>query len=784
MTKRILSLSIICIFLVINAQPQSLDATLKIYASQYAQERVHIHFDKDAYLPGETIWMKAYILAGAKPSDRSKNIYFDWTDVNGNLIFHSISPVKDGVSTSSFVIPPNFRTAAIHVKAYTQWMLNFDSAFLYNKEIPVLTPWDGTSARPEKHVAVIRFFPEGGDLVTNLTSVVAFETMDQFGKPVLVRGLIKNNENQVIDSFLTKHNGMGYFKLHPLSNVTYTAYWTDEFGESHTTGLPLSKPIGIIVRVNPSAGNIKFQIERVTDCPDNLKTLTIMVISHQDLVYKSAVDLTSKSIADGYIQTDKFPNGVIQITILDANRVPVAERVVFVNNHQSEFITQVKNELTNFTKKGKNEISIELPDSLSANLSVSVTDGSLGIDSSSNIISDFLMSSDIRGNIINPAYYFSNSAEATINNTDLVMLTHGWRRFKWEDVVAGKLPVIQYPVESDYMVLKGQLSTAPNTHFQAGDSIRLLVVTRDLKKHFLVLPLSPDGSFIQKGMFFYDSMQILYQPNRTARLNSGSGISFQTSLLPGGLTNVRAGNPVFQWSKVPELILDKELNGELTEINNYSKETPCIDCVFTPDYRKDSLKSNFETAFHYLSQNFPDLRFPVANDNAPNSTDSKYASFTLNKTTAAPATKSNVNVMLDGTLVNSDDLKQVNTKDILFIKFLEKNASTKGLPTLSITTRQSVDQNNILNNKTGLAVLKGYTSAKEYYSPQYSMNAGDDQIIDFRSTLYWNPSVILDKNHRKIKLVFYNNDISNKFRVVVEGFNKEGKLTRMEQIIK
>ncbi|HEV3251433.1 MAG TPA: hypothetical protein VGZ71_10805, partial [Puia sp.] len=373
MTKRILSLSIICFFLVYNVHPQSIDATLKIYATQYAQERVHIHFDKDAYLPGETIWMKAYILADSKPSDRSKNIYFDWTDINGNLIFHSISPVKEGVSTSSFIIPPNLRTASIHLKAYTQWMLNFDSAFLYNKEIPVLEPWDGTITRAEKNVAVIRFFPEGGDLVTNLTSVVAFEAMDQFGKPVQVKGIIKNNENQVIDSFITIHNGMGYFMLHPLNNEKYTAYWTDEFGESHTTGLPISKPIGVIVRLNPLAGNIKFQVERVSDCPENLKTLTIMGVSHQDLVYKSSLDLTAKTIAEGIIQTGKFPNGVMQITILDADRVPVAERVVFVNNHQSEFITQVKNELTNFAKKGKNEISIELPDSLPANLSVSVT---------------------------------------------------------------------------------------------------------------------------------------------------------------------------------------------------------------------------------------------------------------------------------------------------------------------------------------------------------------------------------------------------------------------------
>jgi hypothetical protein len=122
-------------------------------------------------------------------------------------------------------------------------------------------------------------------------------------------------------------------------------------------------------------------------------------------------------------------------------------------------------------------------------------------------------------------------------------------------------------------------------------------------------------------------------------------------------------------------------------------------------------------------------------------------------------------------------------KEVLFLKFLQKS-SPKDLQTLAISSRQSMDQDNIINNKTGFAVLRGYTPAKEFYVPQYSGTPEDDQIADFRSTLYWNPRVILDKDHRRISLSFYNNDMSNKFRVVVEGMNKEGKLTRIEEIIK
>jgi len=125
----------------------------------------------------------------------------------------------------------------------------------------------------------------------------------------------------------------------------------------------------------------------------------------------------------------------------------------------------------------------------------------------------------------------------------------------------------------------------------------------------------------------------------------------------------------------------------------------------------------------------------------------------------------------------------VSMKEVLFIKIVDK-PSPKDLQTLAITSRQSVYQDNIINNKTGFAVVRGYTTVKEFYIPQYAGSPSDDHSEDFRSTLYWNPRVILDKDHRKVKLSFFNNDLSNKFRVIVEGMNSEGRLTRLEQIIK
>lgn len=787
MKKRFLFVPLICSSLLGIGQTTPVDATLKKYAEQYQPEKLHIHFDKDAYLPGETIWLKAYLMEAFKPSEKSKNIYFDWTDTDGKLLLHSSSPVMESSATTSFTLPIDFKGGAIHIKSYTQWMLNFDSSFLYNKNIPVLCEWDGTAQAPEEHNSAIRFFPEGGNMIAGIRSVVAFEVRDQDGHPSNVRGVIKSGTGNMVDSFSSKHDGMGNFIIQPSAGEKYTAYWKDEYGGSHITELPSAKPAGLVITIDPkSDNNFHYRIERTSDAGDALKSLTMVSTAQQRVISSSNIDLKDKTSAEGILNTEQLAAGVMQVTVLDINMNPVAERVVFVNNHQYGFTPQVRNSIVNFAKKGKNEISIEIPFGFSADLSVSVTDGGMSIDSSNNIVTDFLLAGDIRGNIVNPAYYFANNTDSSKQYLDLVMLTHGWRRFKWEDVVTGKLPDLRYQTDGEYMSFIGQ-ATGSGIHFDPSDSVALLVITKDKKKTVMSLPMSADGSFGQKGMFFYDSLQIVYRLNHANKLSPGSEINFHTSLLaPGILNSTAASSPDFQWNKVPDVILEKEINGLLAEMKNYSREARGMNYVITPHAKVDSLKNTSETAAHYLENNFPGMKFPYApRETTSDNDDNRFAS--LQKSSVASSSgagaKYNVNLVLDGIPVTMDDLKQISMKEVLFLKFLQKS-SPKDLQTLAISSRQTIDQDNIISNKTGFAVLRGYTPAREFYVPQYSGTTEDDQITDYRSTLYWNPRVILDKDHRKISLNFYNNDMSNKFRVVIEGMNKEGKLTRIEQTIK
>ena len=765
-------LILLCLFACLcgrTASGQSLDSSISDYINRFPDEKIHVHFDKDNYLPGETVWMRGYLLSGSHPSGLSKNLYFDWTDADGRLLLHSVAPVNDGMASSYYRIPAWVKNGVLHVKVYTQWMLNFDQNFLFDRDIPILMPVSSLPPAPDKQQTRLDFFPEGGDLLNGVSSVLAFEASDQHGKPVEIRGVLKTASGTILDSFHTIYNGLGSVSIKPKKAERITAFWTDESGQTFSTAVPEPKVNGLVLHVDPyHQGQFHYRMERSADA-SNLTKITVMGTLHHKLVYKNSVFLTNNA-GEGIIDASGLPSGVLQLTVLDGNMNPIAERVVFVNNGNNMSRIQLNKEVVNLEKRGRNEISFVLPDTLTAAFSVSVTDAGLGHDSSSNIFTDLLISGDIRGTLPDAASFLKNQATAD-ENLNLLLLTHGWRRFNWEAVVSGKMPELKYPADQEFLSIRGEVRNSMD--LDAQDSMALLLVSRDKKKQVIKLPVQANGQFAQNGLFFYDSVQVVYRFNHTSKIRNGQ-ISVYSSLLPA-LTPAHADVPGFAWVRVPDVILEKEMNGNLIEGNDYSTASTAMSYTLSPNTGR--LGKNSESIAHYLNENFVSLHFPATLKKADDSGDARFAS--QKSTNAARA---NVSITIDGSPVAMDDLKSVNMKEVLFIKFLPK--SGKGLPTLAITSRQAIEQNNIMENKTGFAIVTGYTPMREFYSPRYVDKITDSKASDFRSTLYWNDGLRADKEHRKISFTFYNNDISTKFRIVIEGMDKEGRLYRGVEIIK
>ena len=411
---------------------------------EYPQEKLYLQFDRSIYNAGETIWFKAYLFSGINLSLLSKTIYAELVDDKGNIIQRVTAPVLRSSAAASFEIPATITGDRIYVRAYTKWMLNFDSSFLYVKALPLISkkPVVNKAATPTTY---LQFFPEGGDLVEGLSSRVAFKATDEHGIPVAVKGDILDAGGKKITSFTSIHDGMGVFTLTPEVLKEYKAVWKDDHGQLHETPLPVAKKEGFALEVNNNGTGIDFKITRSPDTSSVYSEVTIVAQLQHQLVYRAKAKVAAGENINASIPIDSLPSGILQLTIFNKDEQPVAERIVFINQQDYYFITDLNPSLINTSKREKNVIQVDVPDTIICNLSVAVTDADLNAsgENQDNIFAHILMTSDIKGYVHNPGYYFSGEADSIVKHLDLVMMTNGWRRFKWEDVLANRWPVLK-----------------------------------------------------------------------------------------------------------------------------------------------------------------------------------------------------------------------------------------------------------------------------------------------------------------------------------------------------
>ena len=785
-----------CFLLSLAAKAQNLDTTLNTYADQYGQEKVYLHYDKPAYAPGETIWFKAYLMEGLYPAESSKTLYVDWVDEKGKVLLHSVSPVVNATAHNQFDLPEDYAGKVVQVRAYTRWMLNFDSAFIYNHAVRVVSPVAKTPAAKPAIIPTLQFFPEGGEAVAGLVNKVAFKAADQWGLPVAVRGVIKNSKGAVVDSFRSVHNGMGSFLLQAQTGESYTAHWKDTKGAEHTTALPRLQPSGIALQVMVAGTRRQFTISRTADAGANLRQLYLVGTMNQRPAFRASVDLTAVIAKKGIIPTDNLPSGILTITVFDAGWNAIAERITFINNEEYTFNAEMNVQHWGLNKRARNEIQVVVPDRIEASLSVSVTDAAVKWDSSQNIISRLLLTSDLKGYVHNPAYYFTHNNDTLQQQLDVVMLTHGWRRFKWEDVVKGKMPAITFPRDTAYLSLSGKVYGVPPGSLTSGANIVMFLKERDSASRMVVTPIHANGTFKEPDLFFFDTLQVYYQlqPAKTLkggdvrfmeeRLNATLFKSFQNSWAYNPYTDTAGSYRQYLMAqenrKAGELMREKMLANVTVQARTKTPAQAMDEKYASGLFRgsdgyqfdlvNDVTSAGYGNIFNYLTGKVAGLQITGGGANV-----------SLQWRGARPA------LFLDEMPTDVDLISSIPVTDIAYVKvlrppFLGAVGGGSG-GAIAIYTRKGNDVASTPGKGLSSLSITGYTPVKEFYAPNYSTFSQRNEQQDLRTTLYWNPMVQTTPKQKTVTLTFYNNDISKAFRVVIEGMTRDGRLVHVEQVM-
>ena len=531
-------LGLLLVLIVNNSSAQVYDSTLNVYDEEFPLEKIHIQFDRTMYNTGETIFYKLYILSGVEWTSLSKNVYVVFYDNNGAFIKETAAPLFQSSAKGSFDVPGDYKGSFIHLRAYTRWMLNDDSVFLYERNIPINVAKETSSKTITSQLTKVESFPEGGVLVNDLKSRVAFKATNPAGAPVFIKGFLVNNKNKVLDTLKVAHDGMGSFKLKPVAGESYQLNWIDENGKKGSSNIMPALPSGVVMNVTMDSEKAYVTVERSFDVPDNFKKMKMLVHQNQRVLYKVDFKGEERIAQKASLPIEQLPTGVVQISLFTDDWKPIAERIILVNNRLHEFNAQVSIQIANVNKRGKNVIELYVKDTTTANMSMAITDASLVMPEQQTIYSDFLLSNDIRGRVYNPGYYFSSDADSVAAHLDLVMLTNGWRKFDWEKIKNAVLPKQIYPVETDLMKLTGKVYASAGSKGAEDLLLNLIVLRKDSSKKMMFLPVGKNGIFEDKTAFFYDTSKIFYSINGKSKNNSYA-IHFDNGLLNQNFNKIK-----------------------------------------------------------------------------------------------------------------------------------------------------------------------------------------------------------------------------------------------------
>ncbi|MES2808990.1 MAG: carboxypeptidase regulatory-like domain-containing protein [Bacteroidota bacterium] len=879
------------------------DKTIK-YNADFPLEKVYVHFDKPYYAAGDTIWFKAYLTSDMLatedmtknrhlPSQISKIVYVDILTAKDSLVQSLKLPVSDGVAAGDILLYKNiYKQGNYHIRAYTNWMRNFDAEYFFNKTIPIGTLVDRTvfstitmagqfkddkikvdavihyytadgrdyagrkvswkvqnsefednlgkgkgttdskgnltvsfntsksaalstamlitgieinnnttiNSYPLKNVASpidVQFFPEGGDMVSGVKSKIAFKAVKADGLGADFKGTITDNSNAVVANIAPQHLGMGFFELTPASGKTYKANLTFADGSVNSYELPGLKDAGMTLSLNntdPEKITLTFAANDAFIAAGKSKTIAIIAKSGQLVCYAGQVPLVSK-LYTATIPKSKFPSGVAQFTIFASNGEVLAERLAFIQRKDQLQLTLTTpkttytgRDLVPFTVGAKTPAN----QPALANLSVAVIDDKkvpFDENSETTILTHQLLTADLKGYVEKPNYYFNAPSAQTAANLDILMLTQGYRRYAYKEILANKPPVVKYlPEES--LEVNGSLRTGTGMAVSRG-TINFYIKNMKISS---VVSTDQNGDFRIPKLFFPDSVKAVVNARGSANANNLMII----------LNNPQPQAVTPSFTNGAELTnIDTALNAYLQNDKKLAQNSRVIQEVVIKDTKVEKKASHQDypnlvglsmMADHTLDgsalKGCPNV-FTCIRSMMPGVIENQNVLYLAREYNSGRRTP--MSIYMDGAVIDytdlltvlPDNIDQVEVFNTEGLSGINRVNNTSGV--LVVTSKKRVKAK---LDKELLAELlspqysarnftpKGYYMARSFYSPKYDAAKTGSFGGDLRTTIYWNPKIITDKTTGAATFDVTNADGTGTYRAIIEGIDADGNIGR------
>lgn len=758
---------------------------LNAYRKFRPQEKLYVHLDKPMYAAGEDIWLKTYLLDASyhTPDSLSQVVYVELLDPGKKIIQRHVLHSPNGMAHADFHLGDTIPEGNYAIRAYTNYMKNLGEEFFFLKEIKVLTqsskatPEDNPS--PARSTVDLQFFPEGGNLLAGTENRIAFKGINSLGKSIPVEGKIIDSQNKVITTFATAHSGMGIFSLTAAAGNNYRAIVTSPSDDKQEFALPPANEKGYLLKVEDARDNIKVTVltnqQTVTS---GYTSVYLLALTRGVACFAAKGEIKQNSLVT-LIPKSRFPSGIAQITLFDQDLTPQCERLFFIN-HQHSLQVSIQPDKPSYEKREKVTLNVSVAASdknpVTGNFSISVYDGAKVSDTEHpvSIENYLLLTSDLKGFIEDPGYYLKDTLKETRVHLDLLMMTHGWRRFSWQTLLKDPIKAADYFPEKG-LVVRGTVMKSLAKKPAMGASIKVLSKNGDI----LILTSDSLGRFYSDKMVYYDSTELIIQTDNV----KGKQTSLQFQLHPFNSSPPALYQPSsFQPTEAGDFLEQAALRNKVLASYRIAKDATLLKEV---EVKATRIK---EEPSHKKIYGMPDatLKGEDIPDGAINILQAMQGRLAgVHITGVAPNISVSIRgggaplFLLDGMQVDVDMILAIPVSDVESIDVL-KGASAAiyggngGNGVIAVNLKSGASA--YTRPTIGIHLIKypGFYTAREFYVPRYDVPADEHNLPDIRTTLYWNPLVIPD-NEGKAQISFYASDVASEYKVVMEGISANGQ---------
>ncbi|MBC6606144.1 TonB-dependent receptor plug domain-containing protein [Hymenobacter sp. BT188] len=774
-------------------------------------EKSYIHTDKAFYAVGETIWLKAYIVEASqhRPDTMSKVLYVDLIAPDQRVVAQRVLRLTQGTAAADFELADSLAQGMYTVRAYTNWMRNFSPDYFFSKRLPVwqaAAPATATDARrvakaitrkaaqAPKPKTDVQFFPEGGNLVAGLPTVVAFKATDEYGRGITVSGQISDDQGQAAGTFKSLHAGMGTVLLTPQPGRQYKAAVVLPGGARAEYPLPAVAASGFVLKVTQTKEFVYVGVQRQT-AAGNAPAENVTLLAHVrgNVAYAANGQLTGSEGYAARIPKAKFPTGVAHFTLFDGQGVAQGERLAFIDA-QPGLQVRITPDKATYAPREKVNLTVAVTDGagqpVATQLSLAVTNAlATGTNEApqTTILTHLLLTSDLQGYVENPGYYFQNKNPETDQALDHLMLTQGWRRFVWKEILTDKKPPRPFALEQTLSV--GGQVVRPN---EKAAGVSQLTIFQAGGRGMTIANTDTDGSFVVGGFQGKDTARVVVQARKE---RGGSNLLIKL-------------NP--RWPEVTALTwpLPAEPQPAVTAYLQQSQKQQKAERQYRADTAKTIMLKGVTVAGRKPAPR-PDARriygqadVVLRTDDIPGSSSffsvlqllqgrvagvqvsGSAPNFQVQIRGGTSISGSNSPLfVLDGIPVDIDAVNTIPVTDVETVEILKGPSAaiygSRGAGgVIAIFTKRG--NSNYDYSKTpapgiATAMLPAYYQAREFYAPRYETAARPaQQRPDYRSTtLYWAPTLRTDATGQA-QVSFYCSDDASTFRVAVEGLSNAG----------